>query len=140
MATPRKPCEICNHPDRKEIESRLLDGGAGNTFKELTAQFAVSPARLLRHREEHMIKAARELVKLCNEEYDKSMKKMGAEKKLLSIDVLDAFIEKYKDVLDYVTAKDVLAAIKLKEELLGHVTQKTEIKLEWLKDIPEEQK
>ena len=132
-------CEVCSHPDRKEIEACLLDGGAGNSFKELYSRYNVRTTHLLKHKEKHMIEAAKELVKMCNEEYDKKMKKTGVQKKLLSIEVLDAFIEKYKDVLDYVTAKDVLAAIKMKEELLGHVTQKAEIKLEWLKDIPEEQ-
>lgn len=132
-------CDVCNHPDRKEIEACLLDGGPGNSFKDLYTRFNTRAAHLLKHKEKHMIKAAKELVKMCNEEYDKKMKQSGIKKKLVSIEVLDAFIEKYKDVLEYVTAKDVLSAIKMKEELLGHVTQKQEIKLEWLKDIPEEE-
>ncbi len=131
-------CEVCNHLDRKEIEACLLDGGAGNSFKELYKKFGVRTTHLLRHKEQHMVNAVQEIVKMCNEEYDKKMKETGVAKKLVSIEVLDAFIEKYKDVLNGVTARDVLAAIKLKEDLLGHVVQKQEVKLEWLKDIPEE--
>ena len=131
-------CDICNHLDRKEIEACLLDGGAGNSFKDLYKRYGVRSAHLLRHKEQHMVNAVKEIVKMCNEEYDKKMKASGKTKKLASIEVLDAFIEKYKDVLNGVTARDVLAAIKLKEELLGHVVQKQEVKLEWLKDIPEE--
>jgi hypothetical protein len=131
-------CEVCDHPDKKEIEACLLDGGAGNSYKELHSRYNIRTTHLLKHKEKHMIQTVRELVKMCNEEYDKNMKKTGMVKKLISINVLDAFIEKYKDVLDGVTAKDVLAAIKLKEELLGHVVQKQDVKLEWLKDIPEE--
>ena len=131
-------CDVCSHLDRKEIEACLLDGGAGNSFKELYKRFGVRTSHLLRHKEQHMIDTAKELVEMCNREYDKKMRENGLAKKLVSIEVLDAFIEKYKDVLDGVTAKDVLAAIKLKEELLGHVVQKQEVKMEWLKDIPEE--
>jgi hypothetical protein len=130
-------CDVCNHPDRKEIEAALLDGGAGNGMKDLYKRYNTRTAHLLKHKEQHMVETVKELVHMCNEEYDKKMKENGVAKKLVSIEVLDAFIEKYKDVLDGVTAKDVLAAIKLKEELLGHVTQKAEVKLEWLKDIPE---
>lgn len=129
-------CEVCVHPDRKEIEACLLDGGAGNSFKELHSRYNTRTTHLLKHKEKHMIETAKELVKMCNEEYDKKMKESGVQKKLISIEVLDAFIEKYKDVLGYVTAKDVLAAIKLKEELLGHVTQKQTVTLTWLNDIP----
>ncbi len=135
-----KPCEVCNHPDKKEINACLLDGGTGNSIKELQSKFGVKTAHLLKHKEQHMIESARELVKMCNEEYDKMMKKKGVEKKLLSIEVLDAFIEKYKDVLGEVTAKDVLAAIKLKEDLLGNITQKSEVKLTWLDAIPDPEK
>lgn len=131
-------CDVCNHPDRKEIEAALLDGSAGNTTKDLYQRYNTRTSHLLKHKEQHMVNTVKELVNLCNVEYDKKMKETGIAKKLSTIEVLDAFIEKYKDVLDGVTAKDVLAAIKLKEELLGHVTQKQEVKLEWLKDIPEE--
>jgi hypothetical protein len=133
-----KSCDVCNHPERRDIEAALLDGGAGNKMKDIYVRYNVRSAHLLRHKEQHMIEAAQEIVKMCNEEYDKKMKETGIAKKLISIDVLDAFIEKYKDVLGEVTAKDVLAAIKLKEDLLGHITQKTEVKLTWLNDIPEE--
>ncbi len=135
-----KYCVVCNHPDRKEVDSCLLDGGAGNSIKDIQERFNIKTTHLLKHKEQHMIESAKELVKMCNEEYDKMLKKKGVEKKLLSIEVLDAFIEKYKDVLGEVTAKDVLAAIKLKEELLGNVTQKREIQLTWLDAIPELEK
>ena len=134
-----KKCDICNHPERKEIEACLIDGGLGNGIKELRDRFNVKTAHLLKHKEKHMFETAQELVKMCNQEYDKKMKELGVEKKLISIEVLDAFIEKYKDVLNDVSAKDVLAAIKLKEELLGNVTQKQAVTLEWLKDIPVEE-
>lgn len=130
-------CDVCKHPDRKEIEAALMDGGAGNTLKDLNARYYTRTSHLLRHKEQHMVETVKELVHMCNEQYDKKMKETGLAKKLVSIEVLDAFIEKYKDVLDGVTAKDVLAAIKLKEELLGHVVQKQEVKLEWLADVPE---
>lgn len=133
-------CDICNHPDKKDIESALLDGGAGNSFKDLYKRFGVRASHLLRHKEQHMVNAVKEIVKMCNEEYDKKMKETGIAKKLVSIEVLDAFIEKYKDVLDGVTAKDVLAAIKLKEDLLGHVVQKQEVTFSWLDEIPNEEK
>jgi hypothetical protein len=138
MANNIKSCDVCKHPDRKEIELCLLDGGVGNQMKDLFSRFDVRTTHLLKHKEQHMIETAQELVKMCNEEYDKKMKESGIAKKLASIDVLDAFIEKYKDILGEVTARDVLAAIKLKEDLLGHITQKQEVKLTWLETIPEE--
>jgi len=135
------PCEVCDHPNRKEIEICLRDGGAGNNIKEIRTRFNIEKTpHILRHKENHMFETTKEIVKMCNDEYEKIMKNKGIEKKLLSIDVLDAFIEKYKDVLSDVTAKDVLAAIKLKEELLGNVIQKNEVKLTWLDTIPDPEK
>ncbi len=131
-------CDVCNSENRKEIEACLLDGGANNQMKDLYRRFNVRTAHLLKHKEGHMIEAAQEIVKMCNAEYDKKMKETGVAKKLLSIDVLDAFIERYKDVLGEVTARDVLAAIKMKEDLLGNVVQKQTVTLKWLEDIPVE--
>lgn len=134
-----KRCTVCQHPNRKEIDKRILDGGVLNKPKLLMKEYGITPAQFLRHKEQHMIVAAKELVNMCNEEYDKMLQETGTAKKLLSINVLDAFIEKYKDVLHEVTAKDVLAAIKLKEDLLGTVVEKKEVTLTWLNEIPKEE-
>ena len=130
-------CDVCSHMDRKEIEASIFDGGPGNGIKDLANRFRVRSTHLLRHKEQHMVECSKEIVDMCNKAYDDKLKQTGVEKKLLSIEVLDAFIAKYINVLDEVTARDVLAAIKLKEDLLGNVTQKQEIKLSWLDTIPD---
>jgi len=135
-----KPCPICNHPDKKFIEADLFDGGAGNSFDELCKRYRVTSAKLLIHKEQHMVDCSQELVKLVTEEYDKKLMEKGVQKALTSLEVLDLIIAKAPGLLDRATLNDVLRAVKLKAELLGDITQKNEIKLDWLKDIPEEKK
>jgi len=132
-----KPCPICNHPDKEYIESELYDGGPGNSFQDICNRYRLTSAKLLIHKEQHMAECAEKLVKLVSEEYDKKMKEKGVEKALTSIEVLDLIIAKAPELLEKASVKDVLTAVKLKAELLGDITQKQEIKLDWLKDIPE---
>ena len=87
-----------------------------------------------------MVDCSQELVKLVTEEYDKKLMEKGVQKALTSLEVLDLIIAKAPGLLDRATLNDVLRAVKLKAELLGDITQKNEIKLDWLKDIPEEKK
>jgi len=133
----KKTCPICEHPDRKFIESDLFDGGPGNSFDDLCKRYRVTSAKLLIHKEQHMVDCSQELVKLVTEEYDKKMQKTGVQKALTSLEVLDLVIARAPGLLDKVTMNDILRALKLKAEMLGTITNKTEVKLDWLKDIPD---
>lgn len=135
-----KPCPICNHPDRKFIEADLFDGGPGNSFQELCNRYRVTSAKLLIHKEQHMVDCSQKLVTLVNEEYEKKMQKTGIAKALTSLEVLDLIIAKAPELLDRTSMNDILRALKLKAELLGDITTKQEVKLDWLKDIPDEVK
>ena len=133
-------CDICDHINRKEIEAALYDSGPGNSIKELSKRYTVKAAKLLAHKENHMVDCSNELVQMVTEEYNKKMKETGVTKALTSIEVLDLVIAKAPELLKNATMNDVLRAIKLKSELTGTITQKQEIKLEWLTNIPEDEK
>lgn len=65
-AMPR-PCSVCNHPDRREIEAELV--AARTSARALAPKFQLSSSALLRHKRSHIPAAlakAKEDVELLN--------------------------------------------------------------------------
>jgi len=46
-----RPCSICGHPQRAEIERELL---GGTSFRKVAARYETTPQSLIRHRNAHM--------------------------------------------------------------------------------------
>jgi hypothetical protein len=129
-------CDICYHPERQQIENDMLDGGPGNSFKELSARFKVKPSTLLNHKENHMATIADEAVRILNEK----CKEEGVNRVLNSVEVLDLIIAKAPEILDTVSMRDILQALKLKHEILGDIKEEKKVKLEWINEIrPEDE-
>ncbi len=129
-----KYCNICYHPDRKQIEEDLIDGGPGNSFKELSARFKVKPAILLYHKENHMATIVDEAVRILDEQ----CKEKGINRVLTSVEVLDLIIARAPALIDSVTIKDVTQALKLKHEILGDIKEEKKVKVEWINEISPE--
>ena len=129
-----KYCDLCYHPERQQIENDLLDGGPGNSFKELSARYKLKPATLLYHKENHMATITDEAVRILNEQ----CKEKGINRVLTSVEVLDMIIARAPDLLDSVTIRDITQALKLKHEILGDIKEEKKVKLEWIKDIAPE--
>jgi hypothetical protein len=51
VAKPGRPCSVCRHPGRAEIEAALIRGAP---LRAVAAAFAATPAALHRHRTGHM--------------------------------------------------------------------------------------
>ncbi|NJL27146.1 MAG: hypothetical protein HC897_04285 [Thermoanaerobaculia bacterium] len=47
-----RPCTICHHPEREEIEKALLENEAGHRL--VAKRFDISPQALFRHRQKHL--------------------------------------------------------------------------------------
>lgn len=52
-----RPCTICTHPERDAIDRALI--GAGAALKPVSLKFGVTQQSVMRHREQHMPRAAR---------------------------------------------------------------------------------
>ena len=56
-----RPCSICNHPNRREIDRLLVTGAMG--YRNISKQFGVSISALSRHKDNHipkLVQAAQE--------------------------------------------------------------------------------
>lgn len=135
-----KECQVCNHPDRREIEASLFDGGAGNSLKQIADRCLIRSGRLLYHKENHMVDCAKQLVEMVNKEYEKKMMETGVQKAMSSIEILDLVIARGPELLKGATLNDVLRAVKLKADLTGSITQKQVVELSWLNEIPDKEK
>jgi phage terminase small subunit len=51
-----RPCSICGHPQRGEIDASL---GSGETFRHIAQRFGITPRSALRHKQQHLGKPVR---------------------------------------------------------------------------------
>jgi hypothetical protein len=125
-----RTCTICFHPRRIEIEGALIDGGPGNSYKEISKRTDVKAAALLYHKENHMPSITDEAIRILDEKSQVT----GVNRVLNSVEVLDLIISKAPNLMDSITMQDILRALKLKHEILGDIKEEKKIKLEWLND------
>ena len=51
----RRPCTVCSHPQRREIDEALV--GGSRTIRDIAGQFEVAPTSLRRHAKHHLVEA-----------------------------------------------------------------------------------
>jgi hypothetical protein len=51
MSEAGRPCSVCSHPERREIELQIV---AGATLQAVSTEFGMSPNSVMRHRDNHM--------------------------------------------------------------------------------------
>ncbi len=126
-----RTCEVCFHPNRVEIESDILDGGPGNSYKEISKRFGLKSTQLLYHKENHMVSITDEAIRIL----DKKSQETGVNRVLNSVEVLDLIIAQAPKLIESATLRDVTQAVKLKHEILGDIKEEKKVKLEWLNDV-----
>ena len=126
-----RTCEVCYHPRRVEVEGAIIDGGPGNSYKEISKRTGIKANQLLYHKENHMVSITDEAIRIL----DEKSQKLGVNRVLNSVEVLDLIISKAPNLMDSVTMQDILRALKLKHEILGDIKDEKKVKLEWLNDV-----
>lgn len=70
MAKPGRPCAICTHPKRREIDRALIrmKGRRGEGYRAIAGRYKVGRSSLSRHFNQHVLKSVRGVQAVAEEE------------------------------------------------------------------------
>jgi len=115
-----RPCTICNHPQRAEIDRVLAAGQTANTV--LSSQFAVTEQALRRHKDKHL---PAQLVKAQEAREVAQADDLLAQVKRLQIVTMNVLKLAY-DAQDLRTALQAVSQARQNLELVGRIVGELE--------------
>lgn len=108
-------CKCCDHPQATEIDRALLERVP---YRDISKRFGVSIMTISRHANLHLKPALEEAKKIFTEQ--KQVAYQNRVKTALdTLHVLDTIIQTLPEKLPNATVRDILAALKVRSELLG---------------------
>jgi len=131
-----RPCSVCGHPERAEIDAALIHG---ESFRNVSKRWHVSPAAAFRHRGEHLAEQVTKAAQMAEAEDVRQALDIVQQLKAIngaSLQVLQSARQSGDGLLALRAVDRIRHQIELQAKLLGELDERPIVNVlltpEWL--------